>query len=176
MPGTSGEPEVYRQANDLLERLSKVRNQIDDLTLQQTAEIEKVKQKYAPQIDPLVAERNSLMDQVAAFFTEHRDELTKKAKSVMLRAGRLSARKAALAVEIDNEAAAIKFLRRRGWLRRFAYRPGWKLDRAALKREQDDAAKIPGVRFVQTERLTATFEDPRAELVRDLEPLRRDLD
>lgn len=156
-------------------RLSAIETELQRLAAEHQAELASLATEYARRMDPLVTERKGLMDGVAASFVQHQALLlVGRIKTVVLRAGRLSARMST-SVEVTDEEAAIAYLRRRGWLHRFATREKWKTSKSKLGKDPALAAKIPGVEVRTIERLTLKFNRPLKEQFRDLFPFRRQI-
>lgn len=175
MAEPSQETVFTREANRLLEMLADVDKEIEALHLEHRKAVDAVNEQYTARLDPLVEDREALVDKIKGFFVTHRKELTGNTKHIELRAGTLSARETS-SIEVDDEDSAIDYLRRHHWLRRFATRGKWKLNKAALRKDPwQRATRIPGIRLVVRERLTITLNKPLKEHVRDLNPLRRSL-
>lgn len=167
--------EVVRLLDEKVKRLAAIAADLLGLDSEHEEELAALTAEYARRVDPLTAEQTQLMNEVAELFSQHRLMLLPgKLKTLVLRSGRLSARRAK-SVEVTDEAKAIAFLRRRGWLHRFATRAAWKTSKTLLSKDLDLAAKIPGVEVREVERLTLTLARPLKQQVRDLFPHRREI-
>ena len=94
-------------------------------------------------------------------------------KTLTLRGGTVALRQAPDALDITDEVAAIKSLRRLGMMRRFTRRGKISIDKPSLKKHPEVIAKMRGVLLRQTENMLVIPARTQLEIKKVFHPLRR---
>jgi phage host-nuclease inhibitor protein Gam len=131
---------------------------------------------YAPRVDPLTKRRAALVDEITKLFEANREVLLADGKTIVTRAGTLSASFGKEAINIDDEAAAMAYARKQGMLKRVTKVGKRTFVKEWLKKFPDFVAKCPGMLLHRTEFLHIKLIKTRVEIKRDLTPYRRALE
>lgn len=158
-----------------LSELTTVDQNLTKLQNKAAVETKAIVDKYAPQVDPLTLRRTELVDQISKLFEENRAELLTASKTIITRSGTLSASFGPEAIDIDDEAAAMVYTRKRGMLRRVTKVGKRSFVKDALKKFPDFVAKCPGMVLRRTEFLHIKLVKTKVEIKQDLAPYRRPL-
>ena len=139
--------------------------------------IQKLKEQKAVPINEATKLRDLLLDDATAIVEQHWKALmgSDRGKTLVLRSGTLSIRKATASLEVVDEAAAMKSLRRLGVLRKFTRLGKRTIDKNALKKAPEVIAKMKGVQLKQDENLIIKPAKTQVELKRIFHPFRRTL-
>lgn len=177
-PSTPTTPRgILALGNRAIGRLTTVDGRLKQLEGKRDAELQKVRDRYAPRIDPLTALRTELVDQIKDLFEEHREVfLPGKGKTAYLPNGTISAAYGPEAIVIDHEPAAMRYTRLHRMLNKVTKRGKRTFVKASLKRFREFVNKNPFMHFEQPERMTIHLARTDVDIEQDLTPLRRDLD
>lgn len=161
-----------------LTALGKTESQLAELNGEVDKKTKALLAEYAPRVDALTDSREVALGEITEIFQQHRDFLTADGgKTVTLRGGTLSARFAAEALKIEDDAAVEKFLRKKGRWLKYSKAVKRKLDKAALKKDRALVESAPSdiMRFVRDENLIINLPKLQIEIKRLLNPLRTSL-
>ncbi len=169
--------EAIDTLQSLLDSLSKTEGLLGQAELAKNRQIKAVLDKYGPKVDALTTIREELVDRITSIYSLHRGFLTEgKGKMVVLRGGTLSAKLAATSLVVDNEKAAMSYIKRMGRLRMFTRLGKRTLNKDALKKDPEFVDRAPGMHLDQPENLTIKLPKLGIERIRRLHPLRTTLD
>lgn len=138
-------PQTLQQVDSAVQEIGVLERRLSDIEGELAEQVAKLQHAAAAGTQPLGAQLAQLREGVQAFAETHRDELTKKSKTVKLPSGgelKWRLRPPRLVVS----AAAMKVietLERKGFPE--FVRIEKKLDKEALKKEPDTVKKIPGL-------------------------------
>ncbi len=161
-----------------LATLGKVEGKLNDFKNEVDKRTKALLAEYAPHVDELTELREVTLAQITEIFQQHRGFLIgEDRKTVTLRGGTLSARLAAEALKIEDDAAAEKFLRKKGRWLKHSKAVKRKLDKAALKKDRALVESAPDsvMRFARDENLIIKLPKLQLEIKRLLNPLRTSL-
>jgi|GEM_PF-1169555 len=169
--------EAIDMLQSLLDDLSKTESRLAENELAKDQEIKAVLDKFGPRVDALTTVREELVDRITNIYNLHRAFLTEgKGKLVVLRGGTLSAKFAVASLVVDDEKAAMSYIKRMGKLRVFTKLGKRTLLKDALKKNPEFVKKAPGIHLDQPENLTIKLPTLGIERIRRLHPLRTTLD
>lgn len=163
------------QLDRALRELTTVDQRLTGLQNEVATKTKAIVDEYAHEVDPLVARRTELVDQISNLFEEHRGELFTDSKTIITRSGALSASFGPEAIDIIDEAAAMAFAKKRGMLRAVTNVGKRTFVKDALKQFPGFVAKCPGMVRRRTEYLHIKLVKTQVEIKQDLTPYRRSL-
>jgi phage host-nuclease inhibitor protein Gam len=172
MPDVTQESAIER-AESMLQQLNDAELALKQKQVIIDIEIKAVINEHAAEVDRLTTTRDRLVTSLVTLYTEHRAFLTEgTGKTVTLRGGSLSSRMAAASLVVDDESAALRYIRRVGKLRIFTKLGKRSLDKVALKKDPAFVSKAAGMHMEQDENLTIKLPKAQSEITRKLHPLR----
>lgn len=165
--------EMFQEIEAKLSELAEVDTQLRELEVTKDQEIKRIVDEYAPRIDPLTERREGLMTELATLYVDNESVLTTgHGKTAVFRSGVLSSRSSQGSLVVDDEGAAMKYLRKHGLLRRFTRMGKRTIDKAALKKHPEVVEKIPGMSIDTPEHLHIKLVRTKIELKQLLLPFR----
>ncbi len=155
-------PTNRRELAALMRRLHAVQAQLARRAAHFDSEYAQLHAKHEAAAADLIAQHSELSRVIATYAQENRDQLVVPGtKTIKLPQGTISWRYGKQKAVVDADAAEIlKFLRRKGWLRRFTKPQEPKLVKELLVQDPARANQIPGVHIVRGEILTIDTDGP----------------
>ena len=164
---------VYAEFEAHMEELSRVDTDLRELEVAKDRKVKEAIDEYAPQIDPLSARRDELMEVLAKMYLENESILTTHhSKTAVFRSGTVSARVSPGSLVVSDEEAVMKGLRRLGLVRRFTKQAKRTINKTELKKHPDIVEKLRGVFIDRPEYLSVKLVRTQAELKKPLNPFR----
>ena len=168
--------EAIDTLQSLLDELSRTESLLGENELAKNQEIKAVLDKFGPRVDALTTVREELVDRITSIYSLHRAFLTEgKGKMVVLRGGTLSAKFAVASLVVDDEKAAMSYIKRMGKLRLFTRLGKRTLNKDALKKNPEFVKNAAGMHLDRPENLTIKLAKLGIERIRRLHPLRTTL-
>lgn len=160
----------------LLDELARTESLLGQYELAKDKSIKVILDMYGSKADILTTIREELVDRITSIYSLHRAFLTEgSGKTIVFRGGTLSAKLATTSLVVDNEKAAMSYIKRMGRLRMFTRLGKRTLDKDALKKDPEFVDKAPGIHLDQPENLTIKLPKLGIERIRRLHPLRTTL-
>ncbi len=170
---STNQDEIFEAIESKIAELSKTDEQVRQLEVSKDREVTEITKRYAPQIDPLTAQRQELVNEIAELFIQNESWLTDNdRKTAVFRSGLLSSRTSPGSLEVEDEEAAIEKLRGMHKLKAFTRMGKRSLDKAKLKKHPEIIEKLPGVSLRVAEFLSIKIARTKIELKEELHPHR----
>lgn len=167
---------LKKRLNTLISHAGYADSQVNNLQAQIDAECSAVVAKYAPAMDEAVKRRGDAVDKIHAIVSDENNWklVAKKAtdKTLTFRAGTIK-RRATSRIDVTDKQVALAWLRKRKILRRFTIQKEPEISKTELKKDKKVLEGLPGVEQLFGENMTVIPVTTKAELERDLHPMRR---
>lgn len=166
--------QIARSLNDDMESLSIVHNEKKILEAELEEAIRLARQPFQARIEELTSSIDEITKRMAQVVVDNRETLfNDETKLLSLRSGKLVIKLSPGKLVIDDEDAALRYIRNNGKLRMFTKLGKRTLDKMALKRAPEFVAKARGMHIEQSEILSIKPAKAQGEIVTNLNPFKR---
>lgn len=161
---------VAGRTNKLLECIAEVRRESQRHQAQLDAQRQVLQQQYGTKIEACAEQEKRLVDELVGLVEPNFDLLALKGtKTIKFRAGEISLRTNAPALEVTDpagDAAVIRRIRRHGGLRKFTTIGARSLNKNALKAAPDFVTHIRGIEIVRRTNMVIKPAETQGEIIR----------
>lgn len=158
-------PQNIEEAAEMLAKLGEEQQEAETIAARADLEVSRIRQSADEMIRPMQENMMGRFDALRAFAEARRLELTDngKKKSIKLPSGEMKWRTTPPKVEIEDEAALLQAIEGTAHFAQFARNKTF-IDKDALKKDAETAAKLPGVTITQGEEFRVKPERASSEL------------
>lgn len=159
-------PQNLDQATTLLGELGALQHRAQALADATDAAVARIREKADANLAALHQKIADRFEKLRAFSTARRNELTEdgKTKTIKLATGKMFWRDTPSRIEIEDEKKVLAFMEGYMEFEKFIRRPDPEIDRAEMRKDEDLAETIPGVKVESGEEFRVKPESGTGEL------------